>query len=128
MIAKRLNEMRITTPSIYKQNEQGFGWKPDWTHKELWYATAVKRILRNDAYIGTLRCGIVRTVKMKGKKVRVDEKEQYIHPNFMPAIISQEDFDQVKAIFERRNKNRIKCGYDRIHKYAGLLRCEKCNK
>ncbi|TEB05434.1 Recombinase [Pelotomaculum schinkii] len=61
----------------------------------MWYATSVKGILRNDAHIGTLRCGTTKVSKMKGKKVGVDKEEQFVHPDFMPAIINKEDFNMV---------------------------------
>lgn len=106
----------------------GFGWKPNWTQKDLWYATSAKRILRNDAYIGTLRCGITKVSKMKGKKVKVAQEEQYVHHDYMPAIIDKDDFYMAQQIFEKRFNEKVRAGNERIHKYAGILKCGRCGK
>lgn len=127
-ISQFLNEHGYETPSVHKMKKFGFGWKPNWTQKDLWYATSVKRILKNDAYIGTLRCGITRVSKMKGKKVNVAEEEQCVHQDFMPAIIDKDDFYMTQQIFEKRFNEKVRAGNKKIHKYAGLLKCGKCSK
>lgn len=127
-IARRLNEMGIKTPSMHKHDTQGFGWKPSWKNKDLWFATSIKRILTNDAYIGTLRCGIVRLAKMKGKKVPVPKEEQITHEKFMPPIVSKEQFESVQKIMKKRGENRVKSGNVKVHRYAGLLLCADCGK
>ena len=38
---------------------------------------------------------------MKGKKVRVDKEDQFVHPNFMPAIINIDDFNMKYRCAER---------------------------
>ena len=127
-IAQYLNKHGYETPSVHKMKKFGFGWKPNWTQKDLWYATSVKRILRNDAYIGTLRCSVTKVSKMKGKKVRVDKEDQFVHPDFMPAIINKDDFNIAQQIFEKRFNEKVRAGNQKIHKYAGILKCGKCNK
>jgi DNA invertase Pin-like site-specific DNA recombinase len=127
-ISQYLNSHGYETPAVHKMKKFGFGWKPNWTQKDLWYATSVKRILRNDTYIGTLRCGTTKVSKMKGKKVRVDEQEQYVHPDFMPAIIDKEDFNMAQQIFEKRFNEKVRAGNQKIHKYAGILKCGSCHK
>ena len=109
-------------------NECGFGWKPDWTYKELWYATSIKRIIHNDAYIGTLRCGVTKLLKMKGKKVKAPENEQIIHENYFEAIISKDDFELVKELAKRRYTNNVRAKNQKIHRYAGILKCGDCGK
>ncbi len=127
-IAHYLNNNGYGTPSVHKMKKFGFGWKPNWTQKDLWYATSVKRILRNDAYIGTLRCGVTKVSKMKGKKVKVPEEEQFVHENFMLAIINKEDFDMVQELFDRRVEEKVRAKNQKIHKYAGILKCADCGK
>lgn len=123
-----LNENGYETPSMHKMRKFGFGWKPNWTQKDLWYATSVKRILRNDAYIGILRCGVTRVSKMKGKKVKVPVEEQVVHHNYMPAIINEDDFYLVQALFDRRVEEKVRAKNQKIHKYAGILKCADCGK
>ena len=127
-IAQYLNENGYETPSVHKMKKFGFGWKPNWTQKDLWYATSVKRILRNDAYIGTFRCGITKLSKMKGKKVRVPIEKQNVYENFMPAIIDKNDFLTVQEIFDKRVQNGVRAKNEKIHKYAGILKCADCGK
>lgn len=127
-IAHYLNERGYETPAVHKEKKQGFGWKPDWTQKDLWYASSIKRILRNDAYIGTLRCGVTRVKKMKGKKIRVPEEEHYVHPDYMPPIIDKEDFMLVQQIFDKRVDEKVRAKNQKIHRYAGILKCADCGK
>lgn len=127
-IAHHLNEQKIETPAIHKNKKFGFGWKPDWTNMDLWYATSIKRILHNDAYIGTLRCGVTKLTKMKGKKVKTTDDEQEIHENYLPAIISREDFYLVKELAKRRLNHDIRAKNEKIHRYAGILKCMDCGK
>lgn len=127
-IANYLNDQRVETPAIHKMRKFGFGWKPDWSYKDLWYANSIKRILRNDVYIGTLRCGVTKLTKMKGKKVNTTEEEQEIHENYLPAIISKEDFYLVRELFKKRYNSNVRAKNEKIHRYAGILRCGECGK
>lgn len=125
-IAQYLNERGIITPSMYKQEKDGYGWKPTWQFKHLWQSSCVSRILKNDAYIGTLRCGVTRVSKMKGKQTRVHESQQHVHENFMEPIITKEDFALAQAIRMTRSVGKARTGRGKIHRYAGLLRCTEC--
>lgn len=127
-IAHYLNEHHYETPSIHKMKKFGFGWKPDWTQKELWYSTSIKSIIRNDAYIGTLRCGVTKIAKMKGKKERVPKEEQIVHEKFFPTIISKEDFELVGQLASSRYNNKVRAKNQKIHRYAGILKCGDCGK
>ena len=126
-IAKKLTAMGIITPSMQKFNRQGFGWKPDWAHKDKWSPTGVKRIVTNDAYIGTLRCGVSQIPRMKGKRKRTPAEQHIVHENFMEAIISSEDFDAAQAILRQRTQTKQRSGQNqRIHRYSGILKCAEC--
>jgi DNA invertase Pin-like site-specific DNA recombinase len=126
-IAHRLNAMGVITPSMQKFNRQGFGWKPEWRHKDKWSPTGIKRILINDAYTGTLRCGVSRTPRLRGKRGKVPRDQHFVHENFMEAIISREVFDEAQMIFAQRTKNhQHTCQNQKVHRYAGLLRCGDC--
>lgn len=43
-------------------------------------------------------------------------------------IISKEEFDLVKVFVESRYNNSIRAKNQRIHRYAGILKCGDCNK
>jgi len=127
-ISHYLNDNQIETPSIHKMKKFGFGWKPDWTQKELWYASSIKRILTNDAYIGTLRCGITKLSRMKGKKVNVPEEEHFVFEEYFPTIIDKKDYELVQRIMKSRVNNNVRAKNQKIHRYAGILKCGECGK
>lgn len=119
--------MGITTPSMQKFNRQGFGWKPDWAHKDKWSPTGVKRIITNDVYLGILRCGITNLPRMKGKRKRAPKDQHIVHEDFIEAIISREDFDAAQTILEQRTKSKQRVGQNhKAHRYAGTLTCAEC--
>lgn len=56
---------------------KGFGNKKYKT-AHLWNYTTVNRILKNEAYIGTLICGKTKREKIKGKKIPTSPTERII--------------------------------------------------
>ena len=46
----------------------------------------------------------------------------------MPAIINIDDFNMAQQIFEKRFNEKVRAGNQKIHKYAGILKCDKCKK
>ncbi|WP_333861551.1 recombinase family protein [Clostridium sp.] len=128
-IAKYLNGHKVTTPAIRKQELYGYGWKKEWTLKEVWTGGMVSRVLKNDAYIGTVRRGKTRRNKIRDKKIiEVPIEEQYVHKNMLPIIISKETFEAVQMIFQKRVTNGVKAKQKPIGKYTGILKCGKCGK
>ena len=126
-IARQLTLMGITTPSMQKFHRDGFSWKPDWVHKDKWSPTGVRRIVTNDAYIGTLRCGVSKIPRMKGKRTLAPKDQHIVHENFMEAIISREDFEAAQIILAQRTKNKQRAGQNqRAHRYSGILKCAEC--
>jgi site-specific DNA recombinase len=65
---------------------------------------------------------------MKGKKVKVLEEQQNVYKNFMPVIVDKKDFMIVQQIFDKRVENGVKAKNQRIHRYAGILKCADCGK
>lgn len=56
--------------------------------------------------------------KNERQKVKVPEDEQFIHENFMPAIINKEDFYMVQELFDKRVRRRLE---QRIRKFISML-------
>lgn len=105
-IAKWLNDQNI--PS--RQNKE-------------WSLRAVKLLLTNPAYCGTL---VWNRVDSSTKKRRVrDEEEWIVIPHSHPAIIDQDVWDQVQ---QRVNKVRTTAPRAKTspHLLGGLLRCGQC--
>ena len=119
-VAKRLTDQSIPTPSGGKR----------------WNASSIRRMLKNPAYTGTAYANRVRTVKPQRRKspllpvgsgvsFKPRPKEEQI-PIPVPAIISQEQFDQAQTRLamnqqmSRRNNTK--------HQYLlrNLVSCAKC--
>lgn len=125
-IAKRLNEAGVLSPLEYKRL-QGVklrsGFETGINSK--WSAVAVKRILSNESYIGTLVQGKEERVSYKVKKsVRKPEEEWVRVKDTHEAIVSKEDFEIVQELL--RVDTRAANGAEKAHMYAGLLFCGDC--
>jgi DNA invertase Pin-like site-specific DNA recombinase len=127
-IATYMNEHHVETPAIRKKNLYGYGWKKEWDFKHLWYSDTVKRILKDDVYIGTVRRGTTKRNKINGKKIiRVAPEEQFVH-GLIPAIIDKAEFEAVNAMFIKRVENGVRAKSKSIYKFTGLLKCGECGK
>lgn len=90
-----------------------------------WSAVAVKRILINETYTGTLVQGKEEKVSYKIKKsVRKPEEEWVRVENAHEAIIPREDYQVVQELLQ--TDTRAGGGEKKAHRYAGLLFCGDC--
>jgi hypothetical protein len=124
-IAKQLNAERRETPQQAKARQ---GAKTNWrrSHTDCWYGEEVSNILRDERYTGKLIFGKTRVATI-GKQdfVRQPREEWIIADGAIPAIVTQEVFDEVRQLFTARshikpeNKNaksnllftrKLKCG------------------
>lgn len=125
-IANRLDDLGILCPMEYKKMcgekfQTGFVTRV----KAKWSAVAVKRILTNENYTGTLVQGKEEKINYKVKKsVRKPEEEWTKVQDAQEAIVSKEDFNIVQdlLLIDTRAGN----GSEKTHKYAGLLFCGDC--
>ena len=125
-IAKRLDEMGILSPMEYKKLcGEKFQTSFVTEAKARWSSVAIKRILTNETYIGTLVQGKEEKVNYKVKKsVRKPEDEWVRVPKAHEAIISNEDFEIVQDLL--KVDTRAVSGEKKAHIYAGLLFCGDC--
>lgn len=125
-IARKLDDAGILSPMEYKkmQGEKlctGFvtGVKSKWS------AVAVKRILTNENYTGTLVQGREEKVNYKVNKSVMKPEDEWIKVNDAhEAIISKEDFEIVQDLL--RIDTRAYSGEEKAHIYSGLLFCGDC--
>lgn len=90
-----------------------------------WSAVAVKRILTNETYTGTLVQGKEEKVSYKIKKsIRKPEEEWVRVKNAHEAIISREDYQVVQELLQ--TDTRAGGGEKKAHRYVGLLFCGDC--
>lgn len=125
-IANRLDALGILSPMEYKKM-QGEKFQTGFVTgvKAKWSAVAVKRILSNENYIGTLVQGKEEKVNYKVKKsVKKPEEEWTKVQDAQEAIVSKEDFEIVQDLL--MIDTRAGGGEEKAHIYAGLLFCGDC--
>jgi len=125
-IAGLLDGMGVLSPLEYKKmrgenlrTRFGSGVRAKWS------SVAVKRILTNENYTGTLVQGKAEKVNYKIQKSVIRPEEKWIRvEDAHEAIISKEDFGLVQDLlkFDLRAGD----GEKKAHKYAGLLFCGDC--
>ena len=130
-IAEKLNKDGKKSPSyyqkLYNNKKQGYN-KPSITFKYLWEATAVKRVLINEFYTGTLICHLEESNKVKKIRRKVPKEEQFRHENYAPAIIPKDVWDKVQMLIESKNEKKVRASTGKpYHRYAGLLKCGDCD-
>lgn len=130
MIANILNEKGIPTPYVYlKSIGRRNGAKklvaPD--GELLWNASMVWRILRNEAYIGTLVQGKKESVILGGKQVKgVRDEDRYKTENAHEAIIDAETFRKAQMVI--RYNQSAGCRTNRSYALKGVVRCGHCKR
>ena len=126
VIARRLNENGILSPMEYKRS-QGSTYKTSFKTKSKaqWTAIAVRRILTNPVYVGTLIQGITTRPNYKIKTKIVNEKDKWaIVENAHEAIIEPRNFLLVQRLLEL--DTRTSPNEERVFPLAGLLYCNDC--
>lgn len=128
-IAEFLTMEKYHTPSWYQKQSMGKRYHAGkkWIGQDIWSDRTVSRILENDTYIGTLRCGVsTRSIIYKYKK-QVPKEEHIVHENFYTPIVDRTLWDTVQSIRKNRSKNSVRASRNtKIHRYAGLLSCGDC--
>ena len=126
-IARRLNEQGILSPMEYKKSK-GLSYKTSFKTKSkaLWTPVAVRRILTNPVYVGTLIQGIRTRPNYKIKTVVVNEEEKWaICENAHESIIKPRTFLLVQRLLEL--DTRTSPYEEGVFSLAGLLYCGDCN-
>ncbi len=127
-IAKKLNDMGIPNPSMYKL-KKGYKYRNPNAEKNdgLWQGTSVSRILKNRVYTGTMVQGRQKVISYKVHDViNVPEEEWYQVENTHEEIISQKLFDKARQL--QKKDTRAAPGKRENYLFAGLLKCADCKK
>ena len=132
-IARMLNEQKRKTPARMQRELLGKRMperlEQEIKKKYLWDGTMVSRILKDEAYTGTLICHKSERNKINKTFRFTDPDEQYRHENYLPPIITREMWEQVQELMELRKKNNIRAGEGQtIHRYSGLIVCGDCGR
>ncbi|MCH7686169.1 MAG: recombinase family protein [Planctomycetes bacterium] len=117
-ITRRLNEQGKTTPS-----------------GTLWDPSTIQRMLKRIAYTGTFKWNVQNQGKYHGiidgevseaQSVSNLEKDWIVIPENHPAIIDQQDFDDVQVRLSARKRRTTPHQNGGKFVLTGLLRCGKC--
>ena len=125
-ITKYLNEMGIPNPSKYKQI-QGETYRSICAKDDmgLWNRTTVKRILKNEMYIGNMVQGMRKKISYKSKKMIGLPKCDWIIVNSThEPIIETQTFILVQELMASSRKYD---GYGQAHPLAGKVKCLDCH-
>ncbi len=127
-ITCELNEMGIPNPSAYKKLK-GFNYKHP-TGKitdGMWPESSVRRILKNEMYIGNMVQGKNKKLSYKIKQcVSVPKDEWYVVEGTHEAIIDKEMFEKAQSLFNRNIRKSPK--KKEVDLFAGLVRCADCRR
>ncbi len=127
-IAERLNQAGVLSPMEYKKirgenYSTGFAVR----FKAEWSAVAVKRILTNEIYTGTMVQGKSEKINYKLAECRPRPKEQWIRVQGTHApIVGREDFDRVQKLLAV--PARAVKGEKKAHMFSGILFCGDCGR
>lgn len=127
-IANRLNELGVLSPLEYKKScgtNFATGFRTGLISR--WSAVAVKRILINELYTGTMVQGKREKVNYKVPKTVNKPRDQWVKAEGAhEAIISYEDYRKVQKLLEV--DVRAANGEAKAHMFSGLLFCKDCKK
>ena len=125
-IADRLNETGILSPLEYKKSK-GEKYTTGFTagRKAQWSPVAVRRILENEIYTGTMVQGKKEKINYKLDKCREKPKEEWVRvEGTHKPIIAKEDFDCVQKLLPMECRGSREGRKARI--FSGLLFCGDC--
>ena len=127
-IAKELNEMGIPNPSKYKQLKGMKYNHPSGKNNDgLWPDSSVRRILKNEMYIGNMVQGINTTISFKHKQcISVPKENWYVVEGTHEPIVDKETFYKAQALFNKgiRHSGKKK----EADLFSGLVRCSDCHR
>jgi DNA invertase Pin-like site-specific DNA recombinase len=117
-IASIMDSEGVLTPSAYKNRADA---------QQVWNFQAVKNILTNEFYAGTLLQRKTYKKEIKGRSFRTPCEQVLRFPNNHEPIVSKDDFDLVQKILKNRGKVRGAKNSE-PHLFSGKIICSKCKK
>ncbi len=127
-IAAYLNEQKLLSPAEYKKS-QGLRYQSGFqsSQQSKWSPNAVRRILENPLYAGTLVQGKRGTPHYKLKQMRERQPEDWVTvEENHPAVIDRLTFDLVQKLLHRDTR-KSKSG-DTVLPLCGVVFCADCGR
>lgn len=126
-IAKKLNELEISTPLKYKKETTNY-YNPNSNATYKWNSTVINKILRNPIYTGDLVQLQYNKVNYKIKKItKVPKEEQIIISNNHEAIIDKNTFNIVQEMLDKQT-NEWNYSNRKNHLLTGIVFCKCGNR
>jgi DNA invertase Pin-like site-specific DNA recombinase len=127
-IARVLTQEQVLNPTNYYYRKTGASHKSlDTAMPYRWTSSCVTAILNNRTYLGHMPGLRTTTLSYKNKKaVYHDESEQILVENTHEALITQEQWDMVQEL--RQRKKRTPKQMDEPNLFSGLVHCIDCGK
>ena len=125
-IAVRLNELGIPSPAEYKKLS-GSNYKTSFqtSSKAVWSHVSVRRILKNEIYLGVMIQGKRTTPNYKTKTVVTKAESEWLRvEGTHEAIISVRDFELVQELL--RDDTHCRAGDVTVPVYASRIYCGDC--
>lgn len=125
-ITKELNEAGIPNPSTYKKLK-GYNYKhpAGKINDSMWPESSVRRVLKNEMYVGDMVQGKNTTISYKIKQcVAVPKEEWFVVRGTHEPIIDREMFDKAQALFNRNIRKSP--NKKEVDLFSGLVRCADC--
>lgn len=125
-IAVRLNGLGIPSPAEYKRLS-GSNYKTSFqtSSKAVWSHVSVRRILKNEIYLGVMIQGKRTTPNYKTKTVVTKAESEWLRvEGTHEAIISVRDFELVQELL--RDDTHCRAGDITVPVYAGRIYCGDC--
>ena len=125
-IAIRLNELGIPSPAEYKRLS-GSNYKTSFqtSSKAIWSHVSVRRILKNEIYLGVMIQGKRTTPNYKTKTVVTKAESEWLRvEGTHEAIISVRDFELVQELL--KDDTHCRAGDVTVPVYAGRIYCGDC--
>ena len=125
-IAVRLNELGIPSPAEYKRLS-GSNYKTSFqtSSKAIWSHVSVRRILKNEIYLGVMIQGKRTTPNYKTKTVVTKAESEWLRvEGTHEAIISVRDFELVQELLN--DDTHCRAGDVTVPVYAGRIYCGDC--
>lgn len=118
-IANIFTDEKIPTPSMrnkYQTNALSYQYG-------YWHPASIRRILRNNVYIGILEQGKSQTISYKNRqRVRLPKEQWIVIKNAHEPLIDEETFYTVQRLLDTSAKKSVKRNY----LLTGLLKCHEC--
>ena len=124
-ITKYLNEKGIPNPTKYKQIcGESYINSSARDDLGLWNRTTIKRILKNEMYIGNMVQGVKQKVSYKSKKmIPLPKTDWIVVKNTHEPIIDIQTYNMVQDIMKTHRRND---GQGQSHVLAGKVKCLDC--